>query len=290
VATKSSRWRLGQPIPQCLYCGREWTPGVVKKSDEHPLGQWMKDHEDNHPPEHKNVQLGLVYDERTNEFIEVPADTVFKKKPLLSLKTRSVCKDCNEGPLSSIQEAAKPVILGLQSAAKGGFAVALGRDDARRLAVWAQTVALTDELTSDGPRVGTVSMGRRLCEPNPLAASQVWLARHPRDYDLAVALAQMEISDTPIPRPGPPDRQVLLASIVYHHLSILVFITDSPGQQAGPKPALGQWVMSWPMLGHATVEYPPATPVRGSELTEIFANPSRWIPPIQVAGIRRASG
>lgn len=284
---EASQRRVGQPIPQCLYCGREWVPGVVRKSDEHFLGQWMKDHEIDHPPEHKNVQLGLVFDEATNEFVEIPADTVFKKKPLLSIKTRSVCKDCNEGPLSDIQEAAKPVILALQEAAKTGITVILSREDAKQLAIWAQTVALTDELTSKGPRVGKVSMGKRLCEFKPLAGSQVWLARHPRDYSLAVALAQMEVSATPIPRPGPPDRQVLLASIVYHHLSILVFITDSPGQQSGPKPPLSQWVMSWPVFGSSVVEFPPSASVKGSELTELFTNTGRWIPPIHVSGIRR---
>jgi hypothetical protein len=81
---------------------------------------------------------------------------------------------------------------------------------------------------------------------------------------------------------------VLLASIVYHHLSILVFITDSPGQQHGPKPSLSQWVMSWPVFGLGEVEYPPLALVKGSELTEIFTDPGQWIPPIHVSGIRRA--
>lgn len=275
-----------QPIPHCLYCGRKWMPGVVERSDEHLLGQWMKKHETDHPSEHKNVQLGLIFDEATNEFLNIPAETIFKRRPLLSIKTRSVCRDCNEGPLSNIQEIAKPVILRLERAAKASVAVALGKEDAKRLAIWAQTVALTDELTSNGPRLGTVAMGKRLCELRPLAGSQVWLARHPKDYELAVALAQIEVSATPIPRPGPPDRRVLLASIVYHHLSILVFITDSPGQQVGPKLSLSQWVMSWPVFGLGRVEYPPPALVRGSELTEIFTHPGRWIPLIQVSGIR----
>jgi hypothetical protein len=262
-------------------------PGVVRKSDEHPLGQWMKGHETNHPLEHKSVQLGVEYDEATNQFVEIPAKTIFKKKPLLNIKARDVCEDCNTGPLSDIQEAAKPVILQLASTAETGLAIVLSREGARQLALWAQTVALTDELTSDGPRVGNVSMGKRLCAGSPLAGSQIWLARHPRDYDLAIALARMDVSATPMPRPGPPDRRVLLASIVYHRVSILVFITDSPGQ-LGPQPPLAQWVMSWPVLGLAGVEYPPVAPVKGSELTEIFTHPGRWIPPIRTAGIRRA--
>jgi hypothetical protein len=248
----------------------------------------MKDYEPDHPPEHKNVQLGFVYDEATNEFVEIPATPVFKKKPLLNIKVREVCEDCNEGPLSDIQQAAKPVILRLETAARAGLALVLSRGDAENLAIWAQTVALTDELTSEGPRVGTVSMGKRLCGLRPLAGSQVWLARHPRDYEIALALAQIEVSDTPIPRPGPPDRQVLLASIVYHHLSILVFIADSPGQQRRPMPPLPQWVMSWPVFGLGGVEYPPPALVKGSELTQIFVDPGRWIPPIHVSGIRRA--
>ena len=79
MSNGANQRRLGQPIPQYLYCAREWVPGVVKRSDEHFLGQWMKDHETDHPSEHKNVQLGLEFDEATNEFVEIPADTVFKK-------------------------------------------------------------------------------------------------------------------------------------------------------------------------------------------------------------------
>jgi hypothetical protein len=55
----------------------------------------------------------------------------------------------------------------------------------------------------------------------------VWLARHPRDYGLSIALVHIDVSSTPVPRAAGPDRQIALVSIVYHCLTFLIFMTLS---------------------------------------------------------------
>jgi hypothetical protein len=270
----------------CLFCGRRWMPGIVVKSREHVLGQWIRRLEENHPSEQRSFQAGFEFDEVTKELVEARPEIVHRKAALLTLKTRDVCEDCNQGWMSDLEEAVKPTVLQLAKSAKTGLAIALARETAREFARWAQKTALTYELTSDAPHAGNAAMGQQLRAGNPLRGSMVWVARHPRDYDLSIALARVDVSSTPVPRPGPPDRQVLLVDIVYHHVSIFVFITDSPGQ-AWPPLAPAQWALVWPPFGVGLVEYPPLSSVTGPELTAIFTQPGRWIPPARVP-IRRS--
>jgi hypothetical protein len=156
--------------------------------------------------------------------------------------------------MSDLEEAVKPTILQLARSAKTGIAIVLSCEAARKLAIWAQKPALTNELASDGQRVGDLPMGQQLRGVNPLRGSVVWVARHPRDYDLSIALGQIDVSATPVPEPGPADRRILLTSIVYHYISILVFITNSPGRAWPPPLSPTQWTRVWPPFSQ--VEYP----------------------------------
>lgn len=272
----------------CIYCGRPWAPGIVKKSEEHPLGEWMKRQEKNHPLENRVTRLAAEFDEATNEFVHIGPETRVKNAPLLNLRTRDVCEDCNNGPLKAAQDAAKPIILQLDKSVETGLAVALSRQHARELALWTQMAVLTYELTSGFVGVGCVDMGLQLSRGEPLPYSHVWLCRNRRDYEISIALAQLDVSATPDPRPGPPDRRALLASIVYHHFSILAFICGSP-EQAWPRLPLHQWALLWLVFGVRLPEYPPLSTVSGMELTEIFTHPGRWIPPVRASGMPEAS-
>jgi hypothetical protein len=280
------RTRVRQVSLGCLFCGRAWKPGVVTKSREHVLGQWMLRLEENHPLEQRSYSAGFDFDESAGELVEVRPEIVFRKSALLTLKTREVCEDCNIGWMSDLEEAVKPIILQLLWSAKTGMAIVLDAETAQMLARWAQKTALTYELTSDAPHVGNAALGQRLREGKLLRGSMVWVARHPRDYDLSIALGHVDVSSTPVPRPGPPDRQVLLVDIVYHYISIFIFITDSPGQ-LGPPLSFTHWALLWPLSGSRMVEYPPLSTVSGIELTELFTRPGRWIPAAQVP-IRRS--
>lgn len=269
----------------CQFCGRPWTPGLVSRSDEHVLAQWIRRLEENHPPEQRSFSTGFELNEASNELVQVQPEIVLRRAALLTLKTRQVCKDCNEGWMSDLEEEVKPVILKLVKSASAGIAIVLNRETMRQFAIWAQKTALTYELTSNNPRVGNVVMGQALRQGNPLRGSVVLLARNPRDYDISLGLEQIDVSATPVVIPGPPDRRVLMVAIVYHHISILVFIADSPGQ-TWPQLLPTQWTLAWPLFGLGLLEYPPMRPVTGTELTEIFTQPGRWMPPVRTSAIR----
>jgi len=218
-------------------------------------------------------------------FIELPTNVVMRKAALLTLKTREVCEDCNTGWMNKLEQLVEPLILRMVEAARNADAIILSQADAKILGMWAQKTALTFELTSAPPRVANVEMGTRLRSGRPLRAAMVWAARHPRDYDLSIGLAHINISSTPDPQPGRPDRQLLLVGIVYHFMTLLVFITDWPGQVPPPVPLDG-WALLWPTS--RPIEFAPMRTVSGNEVTEILANHSKWLPMVHVSSIRRS--
>ncbi len=128
-------------------------------------------------------------------------------------------------------------------------------------------------------------MGQQLAAGVPLRGGLIWLARHPRDYDLSIALAHLNVSATPVPQPGEPHSQIALVAVVYHWVSFLIFITDKPGQQPPPMP-LDRWSLLWPVRG--PVDYPPPAVLNGNELTKRMVDHSDWLPLVGVSAIRRS--
>ncbi len=188
--------------------------------------------------------------------------------------------------MSQAQQAAKPIFLSLAQAAERSTDMVLSRSEARKIALWAQMTAITHELTSDRPLVSSTAMGQRLRSGKlPVWLNSLGGAKH-WNFDLAIAQGQIDVSGTPIVRPGDPFRRVLLTMIIYNFLTFLVFITDSPGQQVEPSFRLDLWSRTWPVSG-STVEYPPMLAIDGHELTATLAEPGRWIPPVRFARVRR---
>jgi hypothetical protein len=268
----------------CLFCGRPW--GEVRRSDEHVLPRWMRRYESGLlKASHTAYSAGFDLDDQAREFVELPTFLTTKKSSLLTLKTREVCTDCNNGWMSRLEVAARPLIRQVAEAARTGEPLSLAADEAKTLAIWCQKTATTYELTSDRPRVATTAMGRQLAASTPLRGGLVWLARHPRDYDLSIGLVHINVSSTPVPRPGEQYSQIALVSIVYHWVTFMTFITDRPGQQPPPLP-LDRWSLLWPV--REPVEYPPLAVVNGHELTRTMVEHGHWMPPVQAAAIRRS--
>jgi hypothetical protein len=271
------------PSMGCFFCGLPWTE--VHKSFEHIWPEWLHGYAKVAPGKITR-SLGILHNADTQEFIERPMTTFTSNASLLNLRTREVCRPCNGGWMSQVQQAVKPLFLTLADAAQGITLAALSRSDARKVAFWVQMTAITHELTSRRPLVSSTAMGQRLRSGKLLRGSLVWAARNVRDFDLSIAQAQMDVSNTPIVRPGDPYRRVLLTAIVYHSLTFLVFITDSPGQQVAPPIRFDLWSRMWPISG-STAEYPPMLAISGPELTATLAQPDRWIPPVRFSRLRR---
>jgi len=126
----------------CIFCGRRWTPGIVRKSKEHPLGDWIRQREENHPAVHTSYSTGYLLGEDRSELVQVRPEVTHNKAPLLTVHTREVCQDCNNGWMSAIEQAARPIIVQMARAAQSGPAIAVSRERARELALWAQKTAM----------------------------------------------------------------------------------------------------------------------------------------------------
>jgi hypothetical protein len=268
----------------CLFCGRSWAE--VPKSWEHIWPQWLHGYAGAVPPSKMTRVLGAEFDPDSQEFVEIPLVTVTSQSSLLNLRTRQVCRPCNNGWMSRIEQAAKPSILALADAAEENRKLLLGRSAALNVALWVQKTAVTHELTDERPKVVNTEMGQRLRSGVPLRGALVWAAQHPDDYPLSIAKAHLDISPTPTVRPGDPSKRILLTAITYHYITWRVFITDTPGQMAPPVP-IDQWSHIWPLNG-SSVEYPPMHKVTGSKLTSMFTDLGRWLPPVRSSGMRRA--
>ena len=202
---EGARQRRTKATTGCLFCGGPWEPGIVGKSDEHIWPQWIRKHVGALPASRFSHSHGLVLDPAGLGFAEIPAEMKTSKSSILSTKTREVCRNCNTGWMSRLEQRTEPLIVSLAAAAELNRAVTLTRDQVRLLAMWAQKTAITNEMTSDFPKVANTAMGQRLKQGDPLHVSQVWAARHPADYMLSTGLVHVLIGSTPRPVPGEPE-------------------------------------------------------------------------------------
>ena len=153
------------------------------------------------------------------------------------------------------------------------------------LALWAQKTALAYELTSDTDRVGTAAMGQEVRAGRPLRGSQVWAARNTRDSDIGVALAQIDVSATPVPAAGtagPAGADGGDRLPPHQHADLH---RRAPQGRRGLCVSPVKWTLIWPSFGVA--EFPPLGSVTADERTEVLTKPGRWIPPVQVPVIRQ---
>jgi len=266
----------------CIFCGRPW--GEVSKSFEHVLGH-LRRRPGDLPNERTSVSMAMLFDPEAQEFAEHPASAVTRKSSLLNLRTRAVCESCNEGWMSALENRAKPVLRGLEDATAARSHLEVPRADALTVARWAQKTALTHELTTRGPRVGDVWMGDLLRQGAAIRGSVVWAAKSEADFGVQVREAHIEISDTFVVRPGDPYRLALIAAITWHYLTLLVYISDTPGK-LGPQLPLDRWSVVWPCAASG-FDYPPMSPVTQEELNAVVSDHRSWLPVVGHAGVRR---
>jgi hypothetical protein len=206
-------------------------------------------------------------------YVDMPVRRVTSKASALNLRTR-VCKGCNNGWMSRLEEQAKRLVVAMATSARTDTPMTFTADEARMIGIWAQKTAITNELTSPYQAVTTAAMRQRLRQGAPLRASLVWAARHPEDYLLSFGSARLWIGSTPTPAKGEAGRYVLLTSITFRYLTLLVLITD--GQVLPPRLDITRWDLMWPVSGE--ISFPPPVAATGSEVTKRITNHEDWLP------------
>lgn len=223
---------------------------------------------------------GFVTSPNGLSFVEVPTVTTTNNGSAFNIITREVCKDCNTGWMSRLEDKTKPLIVALAEPTADGVPLELDRDQRRTLAMWAQKTAITNELAGRPPiRVATVAMGQRLRAGLPIRGGVVWAGRNACDFWPGTALALASIGVGPHPVPGEQERLGLLTMIVCRYLSMFVFIGGDHGQLLPlvPPPVLiDRWARIWPAIGPA--DYPPARLLDADELTRTMVDHRAWYP------------
>ena len=274
------------PATGCLFCGRLFygprrEPGQVKRSREHIWPDWIRKHA-GQLPDFRVSHAAVSQISLTGQSVIQMAETSTSKSSVLNLRT-PVCEECNTGWMSRLETAGKPHILAAAAAAEANAPIVLSRGEARTLAMWAEKTALTNELTTNWPKVAGPAMGQRLRQGAPVRGSLVWAARHPADFMLSIALVHLLVGRSRKPVPGEVDRHVMLTAITYHYVTFLILLTSTP--MMPPPMSFDHWCRIWPVTG--SVSFPPLAPVESSDLTSRLLDHSDWLPSSQVETFSR---
>jgi len=177
-----------------------WTPGLQLRAYAADLA-----------PERYTHTSGFA---RTaaDAFTETPTVVLRQPGTILGLRARAVCRACNGGWMSGLEQRAKPILLDMMGAARPGSVITLGPEQAATVAAWAIKTAWMREETEPGDRVTTPQMRQALhrdvLRPE---CSKVWAARHAGRLDFDIKQAAIDAArhdrawDTEDVRPRPVD-------------------------------------------------------------------------------------
>lgn len=217
----------------CMFCGRS---GVSK---EHALPLWLgRVLPGGVPP--KVVSLHVDVPPRAvNDFRSVPECSGF------SQQVKAVCRDCNNGWMSRLEVATKPLLLALfQRGARQ-----LTAQDQETLATWSIKTALMIQALRPHTRVVFPDQCKDLYEyRKPPLGSTVWLAHYDGPWALAAWPVTMRVSQTKIPfRPTIVQANACMTTLLFGNVLLRVWLlrdhvhSDETGKWSGPC-----WPTIWP--------------------------------------------
>ncbi len=163
--------QLGQSRRQCLFCDR------TDLTKEHAFPKWARAFIRNEFPKRVHSFDSIAFDvldrrmtssiHRTNR----PGDPRFSG-------IRAVCRTCNGGWMSRLQQRVKPMIVGLNHDER----YQLSAEDRQTLSRWAAVTATTFEHRHAHLTCSTKESRSKLRTPDPVSADwSVWIARYEGD-------------------------------------------------------------------------------------------------------------
>jgi hypothetical protein len=263
------------PSWRCAFCGEPGRP-----SREHVLAQWMRGTVGPLPMERTayGSGFGLLDDDRA--YASIGESVRVSRNSLLHQVTRTVCTVCNNGWMSRLEAAARPILMNLFGARRENETRTLSPDEATVLARWAVKTSWTSELSGLGDQNQShawmpADMRRRLCvEDAPPATSWVWLTAC-QDLDLCQQLQAHVVYDrTSPPTPGQTPRRILANCLIVNGIALLVYSFDSRAPFPPPL-AAPHGLRLWPKP--PSVEFPPPS-VSQRDLFLAVGRYTHWLP------------
>lgn len=255
----------------CFWCG---TQGDLTK--EHVWPRWMVPYAHDLQGHHAEAVFKVG---RSNEgaWSTTEQSTRSKQGSQLTAKVREVCRRCNNGWMSELEQAAKPLLLRLMSPPPLG-ALSLDPTQSALIASWALKGAWMRELTSRGTPTATRQMRSYLGSTGmPPPGARVWIAQHQGQlrWDTRSASVDLLHQDRPLDRSE--SRRLLLCTLTFAGLALLSRTVSGAGiPEQIPNPEY--WLALWPVK--EAVVWPPPRPATDEEVVAGTRKlPGRFIGP-----------
>jgi hypothetical protein len=160
---------IPKPRRVCIFCGR---PGLTK---EHMWADWLRNYIPRERQEHRvgstNISLAQHEDSVQDRIERRSGDPH-------SRRIRCVCRECNNGWMSQLQEAAKPFLVPMLTGQK----VALYESGKTTLASWAAMFVMVAEQV-DQTKVAISAVERQWLREKrrPSSYWRIWIGQHRRE-------------------------------------------------------------------------------------------------------------
>ena len=258
-----------------MFCGL-----TGRMSKEHAWPQWL-----GRGIEVNRSQTSLTFGlNRTGESLlsETQRRRVTKNSSVLSTRVREVCAPCNNGWMSRLETAVRPLLEKLWAPSYPLGRTTISVDEAAVLATWAAKMAWVREKANGPDLTSTPQMrGDLAATGRPPDLTTVWFARFDGLNNFGSYVAQSEVTHLQKDWDTEDSRRVQVCSLSFCGLAIVVKTDSGPGLR--PMYLQGEtWQPVWP-VGSA-VQWPPSRAVSDDEVYNVASQVSRWatIPAVEL--------
>lgn len=271
--------RPQKPPGVCHFCG---TVGTMTK--EHLWPQWLSA-DAIVDAQQSTRRLGFDQNE-PGHYEELPTTVVHKDRSVLTDRVRKICRTCNEGWMSRLEQTVRGPLELLTAASYSFGRTALTREQVTLLAAWALKTSWMRELDQERKPIPTQAQRRHLMEQlRPPAYTTVWAAKYNGVSNFATKLAQIETKDSRVPWSSASSRRVLLTALVFNGLVLLVRTDEDWGVPPTPvEPSI--WHQLWPLTDAEptaarpmleALSWPPAMTADDAEVARRSNIVSTWL-------------
>lgn len=239
---------------RCMFCS---TPiSDANRSEEHVFPRWTHSHVAPVPPSGRfSFTTGFETSPDRPGYRGVQPVLARAKSAIVNVTTDRVCRGCNTGPLSRLDNAAKPTALRLFEAAEQAEPFRVTSEEAQTLAAWVLKIAITHLLSKDeAPLISGGACSDLVTTGRPIRASVAWIGVHDW-FPPSVAHARLAIDALSTPQGSDiPPARCDLTTISMARLTFVTWVPERSGH-GPPQLDLTRWSRLWPHFGR-TAESP----------------------------------
>lgn len=245
---------------RCIFCGEG------KLSKEHIWANWLREYIPRPLEKHK-VRSALIMPDDIKEKVQVRSGDPHSRR------IRCVCRGCNNGWMSQLQELAKPVLIPLIK----GQATIINRKNARLLAGWASMFVMVAEfMNSEMVAVPAQDRAWLRLHKTPPSHWRIWVGSHEctqisKWNHNVVTLAHGEDEKGAQSYPPVPNTQTstfLVGDQLLFHVMSSVVGRRLVSRWRHPKGIEAKLPLVWPFKGRA-FHWPPAGTLSDTEAYEV---------------------